>query len=160
LIYRALGEAVAQGDSGRIVKQLEMIMIMFHGGRQSNYTIESLEWSAGMLKTGSDSLKRVWLNHCVVNLSGREGKWIEMDRFNKHLVCCIIEVSNQRGTPASDRFQREVLAHLMMIFGRTKLAMARATGAPDNGTHHGEMSVRVDIRRLIEPLHSENIYYS
>jgi len=38
--------------------------------------------------------------------------------------------------------------------------MARATGAPDYGTHHGEMSARVDIRHLIERLHSENVYYS
>jgi len=63
LIYRALGKAVAQGDSGRIVKQLHMLTIMFHGGRQSNYTIQSLEWSAGMLKTWSNDLKRVWFNH-------------------------------------------------------------------------------------------------
>jgi len=110
LIYRALGEAVAQGDSGRIVKQLQMLTIMFHGGRQSNYAIESLEWSAGMLKTWSDDLKRVWLNHCVVDLRGREGQWIEMDRFNEQLVCYIKEVYNPRGTPASDRFQREVIA--------------------------------------------------
>jgi hypothetical protein len=117
LIYRALGVAVAQGDSGRIVKQLQMLTIMFHGGQQSNYVIESLEWSAGMLKTWSDDLKQVWLNHCVVNLSGREGKWIEMDRFHEQLVCYIKQVYNPWGTPASDRFQREVIARLMMIFG-------------------------------------------
>jgi hypothetical protein len=67
--------------------------------------------------TWSDDLKRVWLNHCIVNLSGREGKWIEMDRFNEQLVCYIKEVYNPRGTPASDRFQRGVIARLMMIFG-------------------------------------------
>jgi len=32
LIYWALGEAVAQGDSGRIVKQPQILTIMFHGG--------------------------------------------------------------------------------------------------------------------------------
>jgi len=73
LIYRALGEAVTQGDSDRIVKQLQMLTIMVHGGRQSSYAIKSLEWSAGILTTWSDDLKHVWLNHCVVNLSGREG---------------------------------------------------------------------------------------
>jgi hypothetical protein len=57
LIYRALGEAVTQGDSGRIFKQLQMLTTMFHSGRQSNYVIESLEWSAGMGKTWSDDLK-------------------------------------------------------------------------------------------------------
>ncbi|KAF8241248.1 hypothetical protein K440DRAFT_646188 [Wilcoxina mikolae CBS 423.85] len=59
LIYRALGEAVTQDDSGRIVKQLQMLTIMFHCERQSNYAIESLEWSARILKTWSDDLKRV-----------------------------------------------------------------------------------------------------
>jgi len=113
-----------------------------------------------MLKTWSDDLKRTWLNHCVVNLSGWEGKWIEMDRFTEQLVCYINEVYNPRGTPASDRFQREVIAGLIMISVRAKLAMAIATGAPDDGTNHGEMSARVDIRRLIERLHSENLYYS
>ena len=102
LIYRALGNAVAQGDSGRIVKQLQMLTKMFHGRRQSNYAINSLECFAGMLKTWSDDLKRVWLNHYMVNLSGREGKWIEMDRFNEQLVCYIKEVYNPRGTPASN----------------------------------------------------------
>jgi len=160
LIYRAPGEAVAQGDSGRIVKQLQMLTLMVHGGRQSNYAIESLEWSAGMLKTWSDNLQQVWLNHCVVNLSGWEGKWIEMDRFDEQLVCNMQEVYNPGGTPESDRFQREGIARSMKIFGRAKLAMARATGAPDYGTHHGEMLARVDIRRLIERLHSENVYYS
>jgi len=83
-----------------------------------------------------------------------------MNRFNEQLFCYIKEVYNPRGTPASNRFQHEVIARLMMIFGRAKLAMARATGAPDYGTYHGEMSAQLDIRRLIERLHSENVYYS
>jgi len=105
LIYRALGKAVAQGDSGTIVKQLRMLMKMFHGRQQSKYTIESLEWSLEW----SNDLKRVWLNYCVVNLSGREGKWIEMDQFNEQLVCYIKDVYNLRESPASDQFQREII---------------------------------------------------
>ena len=57
LIYRVLAEAVTQGDSGTIVKQDQMPTIMVHGGLQSNYAIESLEWSAVMLKTWSDDFK-------------------------------------------------------------------------------------------------------
>jgi len=83
-----------------------------------------------------------------------------MDRFNEQLVCYIKEVYNPRGTPASDRVLWEIIARLLMMFRRAKLAMARATGAPDYGTHLGEMSAQVDIRRLIECLHSENVYYS
>jgi len=83
-----------------------------------------------------------------------------MDRFNKQLVCYITDVYNPKGTPASDRFQREVIARLTMILGQAKLAMVKPTGAPDNGTHHAEMSAWVDIRRLIERLQSENVYYS
>jgi hypothetical protein len=54
MIYRALGEAVAEGDSGRIVKQLQMLIIMFHGGRQSNYVIES----AGMVCRNANDMVR------------------------------------------------------------------------------------------------------
>ncbi|KAF8241610.1 hypothetical protein K440DRAFT_641789 [Wilcoxina mikolae CBS 423.85] len=141
LIYRALGEAVAQGDSGRVVKQMQMLTVMFHGGRQSNYATECLEWSAGMLKTWSDDLKRVWLNHCIVNLSGHEGKWIEMDRFNEQLVNYIKAIYNPRGTPTSDHFQREVIAHLIILFGPVKLAMAKAVGATDYSSQHSEVFV-------------------
>jgi len=38
--------------------------------------------------------------------------------------------------------------------------MERATGAPDYETDRGEMSAQVDIRSLIECLHSDNVYYS
>jgi len=160
LMDRALGEAVAWGDSGRIVKHLQMIAMMFHGRRRSNYATNSLAWYTAMLKTWSDDRKRVWLNHCMVNHSEWEAKWIEMDWSNVQLVCYIKEVYNPCGTPASYRFQHGIVARWMMIFRRAKLAMARATGAPDYRTHHGEMSAQVDIRRLIEHLHSENIYYS
>ncbi|KAF8244699.1 hypothetical protein K440DRAFT_635917 [Wilcoxina mikolae CBS 423.85] len=98
LIYRTLGEAVTQGVSGRVVKQMQMLTVMFHSGRQSNYATECLEWS-------------------MVNPSGREGKWIEMDRFNEQLVNYIKAIYNPRGTPASDRFQYEVIARLIILFG-------------------------------------------
>ncbi|KAF8244904.1 hypothetical protein K440DRAFT_646675 [Wilcoxina mikolae CBS 423.85] len=138
LIYRALGEAVAQGDSGRVVTQMQMLTVMFHGGRQSNYATECLEWSA-------------------VNLSGREGKWIEMDRFNEQLVNYIKAIYNPWGTPASDRFQREVIARLIILFGRVKLAMAKAVGATDYSSQHSEVSANADICCLVDRLNGENV---
>ncbi|KAF8251455.1 hypothetical protein K440DRAFT_637979 [Wilcoxina mikolae CBS 423.85] len=146
LIYRALGEAVTQVNSGRVVKQMQMLTVMFHGGHQSNYATECLGWSVDMLKTWSDDLQQVWLNHCIVNLSGCEGKWIEMDRFNEQLVNNIKAIYNPRGTPASDCFQREVIARLIILFRRVKLAMANIVGATDYSSQHSEVSANADIR--------------
>jgi hypothetical protein len=59
MVYRNLSTAIKFGDTGRIEKMMELLTVLFQGGKQKLYAAETLEWMIGMNKTWTDGMKKL-----------------------------------------------------------------------------------------------------
>ena len=71
----------SEGDSGRIMNQIQFLTLMFQASGLNNYALETLELSANFRYEWNLGVKTLYLNNCLVNMSGKVGSWMEVDRF-------------------------------------------------------------------------------
>lgn len=123
---------------------------MLNGCKKFNYGTAMLEllldrktwWTAGM--------EFLWLNNAVINLSGRERKFMGVDQANELLVKMLKVTHNPRGTPQSKDFHLNVVAMNAFTFSRIGKKVVRSSGAPEYGSKHGKVDDRVDSRTVME----------
>lgn len=73
-------------DTGRIMLSLEYITIMFQASGLMNYAQELLELTTSFRYEWGSELKEMYLNNILVNMSGKVEGWMEIDRFQEHVV--------------------------------------------------------------------------
>ena len=71
----------SERDSGRIMNQIQFLTLMFQASGLNNYALETLELSANFRYKWNLGVKTLYLNNCLVNMSGKVGGWMEVDRF-------------------------------------------------------------------------------
>lgn len=86
LVYRELGLACKQGDPGRLVPVIKYFTILFQGTRQFNYARETIHLVACLERIWDTKAFDIWKNSVLVNPSGKEGGFLEKDRYNEKLV--------------------------------------------------------------------------
>ena len=64
--------AMREGDSGVVTYMLDIWTLFFHGTNNSKYAAEFLEETINRRLVWTDLYKEVWLNNCLVNLTGRK----------------------------------------------------------------------------------------
>ena len=64
--------AMRDGDSGVVTYMLDIWTLFFHGTNNSKYAAEFLEETINRRLVWTDLYKEVWLNNCLVNLTGRK----------------------------------------------------------------------------------------
>lgn len=89
---------------------IEYFTIMFQASGLNNYATELLNLSAAYRHEWGNEQKRVYLTNTLVNLSGREGGFMEVDRFQEHLVRCVSERMNPNGNASSSNYLRNIIS--------------------------------------------------
>lgn len=64
--------AMRDGDSGVVTYMLDVWTLFFHGTNNNKYAAEFLEEAINRRLVWKDLYKEVWLNNCLVNLTGRK----------------------------------------------------------------------------------------
>ena len=100
----------SEGDSGRIMNQIQFLTLMFQASGLNNYALETLELSANFRYEWNLGVKTLYLNNCLENMSGKVGSWMEVDRFQEHVVRVVSERWNPNGNASSGRYLREVIS--------------------------------------------------
>lgn len=74
------------GDTGGILKDLEPLGMWFAGCGKSNYAKAIANLLIDNEFVWSDHMRYIWMNNALLNLSGREGKWMGVDKVSIRLI--------------------------------------------------------------------------
>ena len=87
LVMRDYEDATRNGDSGRLIKAIQYWCILYQGSPgKKNYPNELIHFVASIKKLWKEPMIEQWLQSCIVNPSGRPGKWLACDMFCEYVI--------------------------------------------------------------------------
>ncbi len=94
--------------------------------------------------------RQAWLDYCLINLTGREGKFYADNRFRETIIKLNKEKVRPSANAKSDVFLRETIALNVMSLWKSKKMLARATGATRHGNRHSVVDSRSDVTLMVK----------
>ncbi|KAF8467164.1 hypothetical protein BDZ91DRAFT_793569 [Kalaharituber pfeilii] len=152
-----LHQDIKNGDTDAIQKDLEILTIMFNGCRKSHYAKAMLELAIDRKTWWTESMDYLWRCNAVLNISGKAGKFMGIDKCNELIVQKVKDTHNPRGTFQSKRFHLEVLSPNVFMFQNIKKSVQKTTGAVDYGSKHTSVDDRKDSMTIMEMLIRDDI---
>lgn len=158
LVYREFHNACRGGFHGRAIKCLEQYTVMFQGSRNYNYARECVNMVAHMRYGWKEEFLEAFKACCLINPTGREGKFHPIDRFNEHEIRELKAMIHPSSNPDSDEFFRRVVAFNFISLASVKLKIQHATGSTDYGDRHQAVSDTSDIRQVFDILIKDKVF--
>ena len=106
----------------------------------------------------ADIHRQAWLDYCLINISGRKGKFYADDRFGETIIKLNKEKVRPSSNAKSDEFLRKTIALNVMSLWKSKEVLAQATGATRHGSRHSVVDTTVDVDFLVKLLLEINIF--
>jgi hypothetical protein len=151
LLREAL-RAIKTGTTGRLEKDFEMLCVFFHGCNKPMYALEMLELQVDRKCLWTPECRFVYLNNCLQNLSGKDGKFQGNDNIVEHVNGEIKVGYNPRNTGTAQKFLLETVARNLVTFRVLDKAVLHASGAPTYGSKHSAVDARSDVNRMADQL--------
>jgi len=149
MMLRILGEAIREGDSGRILMCISYFVVWFQGTSSSNYAKETMRLTACIRRLWSARLVEFWKNNCVVRVSGVEAnKFLALDELNEHLVGEVKDMMSNSVNLETDERLRNVLSLLVWDFKGIKKTMGIETDTDVFDNHSSPPNEWFDVRRV------------
>jgi hypothetical protein len=158
LVFKDFDRALRHGESGRLERLLEMALIMCAGCGKSNYYAELMEQQIDRSVCWTPEHAYIDLNNCLVNIAGKDGKFLARDEFNEHINDIVASVANPRDTWQSLNFHRQVLPRSMMLLKTVRDVIPIEAGAAVLGTRHSRVQDAQDIERIAHLLVQDKIF--
>jgi hypothetical protein len=159
LLYEDYHDAIRSGDSGRIERSSDIVCVMFQGlSKLKNYRQLSLDFKAARVKEWTEEMRELWLLNCVVNLSGKKGKFLAIDEFNEWIVRAVKDLYNPSGTFQSTKFSCEVISPNVIPLHHASRNVLDSSGAPTYGSKHARVDDKRDVKAIVSQLLDENVF--
>lgn len=100
----------------------------------------------------ADHYRQAWLDYCLVNISGRKGKFYAGDRFGEIIIKLNKEKVRPSSNAKSDEFLRETISLNVMSLWKSKEVLSQATGATRHGSRHSVVDTTADVDFLVKLL--------
>ncbi|KAJ3541714.1 hypothetical protein NM688_g6046 [Phlebia brevispora] len=85
LVLREFCDAIKAGDSGRVILALKQIALMYRGMGRTKYAYEMFHLIHNFTYIWPEPLKKVILDNWLVNTTGKENGFSEIDLLQEHL---------------------------------------------------------------------------
>jgi hypothetical protein len=158
LIFYDGHEALRAGDTGRLEKAMDMKCVMFQGiPKFKNYRIAMFDAKARRAKEWTPEMRELFLMNCVVNISGREDKFLAIDEFNEWLIKGIKFIWNPSANFRSEHHTREVVSPNIMSLRKSIAAVMKTITASTGGMRRTRADDRADIRKLLRSFLEEEM---
>jgi hypothetical protein len=134
LLYTDYHDALRSGDSCRLEKSSDIVCTMFQGlTKLKNYRQLTFAFKACRAKEWTPEMRELWLLNCVVNLKGKNGKFLAVDEFNEWIVRAVKNVYNQSGTIQSTKFTCDIVSPNVIPLYHAVNSILHGSGAPSYG---------------------------
>ncbi|KAL4861150.1 hypothetical protein BDV12DRAFT_73472 [Aspergillus spectabilis] len=163
-VYKTLKLAIKRADIGLIRRVFARCCLLFHGSNKSKYAFLSL-YMTWLTQTpaADEQLQHAILAHGLVNLSGAEDSWFEMDRLNEFFNLQMKTLMAIRRTSSTD-----VATDVATLFRTTALTASYCMDLKESieqafGEHtksaHTAKDVSDDVRNLAFQIYSSGSIY-
>ncbi|KAG0280266.1 hypothetical protein BGZ97_009440, partial [Linnemannia gamsii] len=147
-VYIELGSAIKAGDIGRIRSILPTIMLMMHGGGNTNYACELLRLLHGMRYTWTVEWERRVLSSMLVNPKGVAGGWMATDMYQETNNYLLKAVFAAKGPNMSWDYLRDFVSTNIRAFQEIARMFERAVGAKFHSPAHVRSSSELDVYKV------------
>ncbi|KAJ3831844.1 hypothetical protein F5878DRAFT_672513, partial [Lentinula raphanica] len=84
LLYIEIVDAIRSGDIGRVINIFKMWMVMMRAKKTMPKYADAFFETLGRLNTYPEILKKFYLHNWLVNVTGKENRWKEVDLLQEH----------------------------------------------------------------------------
>lgn len=109
-------------------------------------------------KLWKEEMKEVWLQSCLINISGRPKKFVPDDRFGETIIMLNKENINPSANAKSDEFLRETVSRNVLSLWNSKKVLSQATGSTSHGNRHSTVSSFPDVCYLVKLLVNKSAF--
>ncbi|KJA22243.1 hypothetical protein HYPSUDRAFT_1084706 [Hypholoma sublateritium FD-334 SS-4] len=156
LISREFTDAVKAGDSGRVVLVLKMWALSFRGNGRTKYAHEMLHLIHNLEKVWDEKTKKAVLNNWLLNPTGNEESWVEIDLVQEHLNFWIKTWYKAHGVNTSWDWLAMV-GPCVNVLRQLARHFNQELGS-DQGTKHASPDLSKDIDCLMSSLAEYKVY--
>jgi hypothetical protein len=160
VVYIELGAAIKAGDIGRIKHVLPFIVMMMHGGGNTNYALELLRLLYGLRHLWTDDWARRVLSSMLVNPKGIDGGWMATDMMQENHNYLIKTIFSAKGSNMSWEYLQDSISANIKTFQSISRMFEREVGVRPNSTRHKKPSTALDILRIQENFQSCGILWT
>jgi hypothetical protein len=159
LIYTDFCDSIRSGDTGRLQKSFDILMVMFQGSpKMKSYRYQTLDLKALRTRLWTAEMRELWLWNAVLNLSGQQGKGIAIDEFNEWVVRAVKDIYNPSVSMQSTKFTCETISPNVIALREAAKGVLRSSGAPTWGYNHARVDDKRDIELIVELLLKDDIF--
>ena len=150
--------AMRDGDSGVVTYMLDVWTLFFHGTNNHKYAAEFLEETINRRLVWKDLYKEIWLNNCLVNITGRKRSWMSWDEACEITVDQIKNDYNPRRSWQSRNFHLNVVSLNINLLRIIKRQVMQSAGASTWGMRKSEVNTMKDIKTLVGLMVQDGIF--
>ncbi|KAN0130508.1 hypothetical protein V8E53_011594 [Lactarius tabidus] len=156
LILREFSDAIKCGDSGRVLLVLKIWALSFRGSRRTKYAYEVLHLVHNITHVWPKPVVKIVLNNWLVNPTGKENSFVELDLMQEHLNYWIKNYYQAHGSGASWEWLATISPCIEVLW---QLA-SEVNGAlgSKQGNRHATPDLTKDIKILMDSLKKNNVY--
>ncbi|KAI1784236.1 hypothetical protein LXA43DRAFT_902027 [Ganoderma leucocontextum] len=139
LIMREFNDAIKSGYSGRIIRVLKMLALIYRGSGRTKYAYEMLHLIHNLTHLWPTALRNIMIKNWLVNPTGKEDAWVPVDLLQEHMNFWVKVIYKAQGSNASWEW-------LEMISPCVALLRKLATQINESlGARLGSTSVKISI---------------
>ena len=150
LIVRIFGQAMRQGDSGRVINCISFFTVWFQDSGCFNYASGTLRLLVCLRRLWSEDLRRYWMETCLITTSGKENSFVALDEFNEYIVREVKEMIANNVTPATDSHLRNTLSLLITLMWDARRKIADEMDANIFDFHSSKVDSWRDIKLIAD----------
>nr|VWO97743.1 Pre-mRNA-splicing ATP-dependent RNA helicase PRP28 (EC [Ganoderma boninense] len=156
LILREFNDAIRGGYSGRIVRLLKILALMYRGSGRVKYAHELLHVIHNLTRIWPDSLRKVMMNNWLVNPTGKANAWVPVDLMQEHMNFWIKVIYKAQGSNASWDWLRTISPCIALL--RNVATQMNSTLGARLGTKHQAPDRSRDLATLQNSMREHNVF--
>ncbi|EMD37427.1 hypothetical protein CERSUDRAFT_28758, partial [Gelatoporia subvermispora B] len=156
LMLREFTDAIKAGDSGRIILVLKFWALGFRGCGRTKYAHEVLHLLHNLTYVWPKDLRDVVVQNWLVNPTGCENAWVEVDLMQEHLNLWTKTIYKAHGSNASWDWLT-MISPCIEVLRQLASQMNKTLGAKQ-GNKHKMPDLHQDIEELKRSLSEHEVY--
>ncbi|KAJ7708549.1 hypothetical protein B0H16DRAFT_1667975 [Mycena metata] len=156
--WTELNYAITEGDVGRVMEILKILIFTFAGTSNQNYMGYLLDLHALLEFEYSPELKEAILNNWLLNLAGEVGRWIEADLMQEHYNKWLEDMVKRCGGNFDDKFYRQTLAPNVQHFLKIKEDIESAFDLKRRSKSHTSPHLRDETHLLLRMYKEDQLH--
>ncbi|KAI0675801.1 hypothetical protein C8Q78DRAFT_963648 [Trametes maxima] len=156
LVLREFTDAIKGGYSGRIIRTLKLLALMYRGSGRTKYAYELLHLVHNLAHVWPKPLREIMIKNWLVNLSGKPGSWVPVDLLQEHMNFWIKVIYKANGSNASWDWLATI-SPCISLLRKLALEINGTLGARLGSKHHSP-TLDKDFTALCSSLRTNNIF--